>query len=114
VINEIQADFLTVFGDPPYRDRATQKYEIQQHYMKACDHFHDLGVPNVIITLGKLGAMGSILEKRSGRKMRYNAEPVLRNGVQETTGGSDNYIGGYAVERTQSSTWTGTKYGESD
>jgi ribokinase len=99
VINEIQADFLTGFKDPPYRDRATQKYEIQQHYMKACDHFHDLGVPNVIITLGELGAMGSILEKRSGRKMRYSAEGAVgRNSVQDTTGGSDTFIGGYAVE----------------
>ena len=99
VINEIQADFLTGFGDLPYRDRATQKYEIQQHYMKACDHFHGLGVQNVIITMGELGAMGSILEKSSGRKLRYSAEGAVgRKGVQDTTGGSDTFIGGYAVE----------------
>jgi sugar/nucleoside kinase (ribokinase family) len=67
--------------------------------MKACDHFHGLGVLNVIITLGELGAMGSILEKRSGRKMRYSAEGAVdRNGGPDTIGGNDNFIGGYAVE----------------
>jgi sugar/nucleoside kinase (ribokinase family) len=31
--------------------------------------------------------------------MRYSAEGAVgRNGVQDTTGGSDTFIGGYAVE----------------
>jgi len=50
--------------------------------MKACDHFRDLGVPNVIITLGELGAMSSILEKRSGRKMRYSANGAVGRKVR--------------------------------
>jgi ribokinase len=99
IVNEIQADFLTGLGEAPYKDRTAQKYDILQHYLRACDHFHDLGALKVVITLGKLGAIGSIFNPTSGRKEIYIADGAIsRHGVRDTTGGSDTFIGAYAVE----------------
>ncbi|KAL3422353.1 Ribokinase [Phlyctema vagabunda] len=99
IVNEIHADTLTGIRKVPFSDRVNQAYMIYQHYLEACDHFHELGVRNVVITLGELGAVASCLDPDSQRHRRYCFDgAVTEDGVRDTTGGSDTFIGAYAVE----------------
>lgn len=107
ILNEIQADFMT--GVAPVQGRREHISEIHERYLEACEHFHILGARNVVITLNNLGAVGSSIEEGSGRRKRYLFDAAVGpDGIKDTTGGSDTFIGAYAVEVVRQTKLEGT------
>lgn len=76
VVNETEAAIMSQRSEPDWE--------------KIAKHFHDLGVQNVVITLGVEGAFFSTRDERQ----RVPAEKVK---VVDTTGAGDTFVGAYAV-----------------
>ncbi|KAL9615123.1 MAG: hypothetical protein Q9167_000441 [Letrouitia subvulpina] len=83
IVNETEAEIL-VKGQMP-------EGSVKDNLSAACDIFHQLGVSNVIITLGGEGVFYSDPEKRE----RVHSSPIKE--VIDTTAAGDTFVGAYAV-----------------
>jgi ribokinase len=98
ILNEEQANKLDGIKTILFNNRSNQRDEIRQHYLTQCAEFHKLGAKCVIITLAELGAVGSVRESGVAKRYIFDAVQVESKKVEDTTGGSDAFIGAYTVE----------------
>jgi ribokinase len=100
-VNEDQADELVAILDRPFPDRPRfhQRSEVFHHYQALCERFHELGATCVVITIAEIGAVGSRKDPKSKTREQHIFDAVQGpDRVKDTTGASDIFIGGYAVE----------------
>ncbi|KAL8692354.1 MAG: hypothetical protein Q9218_002605 [Villophora microphyllina] len=85
IMNEGEAALLSGLdrGDLP----------LHKYLDKVCDKFHQLGVKNVIVTLGAYGVFYSTNANKRG-----HVAAAKVNEVVDTTAAGDTFVGAYAVE----------------
>lgn len=85
IMNESEAALLT--------DTELMELQNLSSWQKAASYFLELGVPNVVITLGKKGAFFATADGKQGL---VEAVPDVK--VADSTGAGDTFNGNYAVE----------------
>ncbi|KAL8965768.1 MAG: hypothetical protein Q9197_006336, partial [Variospora fuerteventurae] len=100
ILNETEAGMLSGLDLPPPPSSSSSPYD-KARLADICHHFHDLGVMNVILTLGARGVYWSSSgggSSSSSSKLDSGFIPATTvPKVVDTTAAGDTFVGAYAV-----------------
>ncbi|KAI4239735.1 MAG: hypothetical protein L6R40_005480 [Gallowayella cf. fulva] len=91
IMNETEATMLSGW------DATDKGPTIQSNIQPVCDKFHEMGVKNVIITLGANGVHYSTNNDDNSQRRSHHVPGVKVAKVVDTTAAGDTFVGAYAV-----------------